>query len=388
VAGAGIPVDESIECIGIGSGEATDRLLGQAANAYKAVNVGANRFQFARTYRPTWAVVLGCVFAPVLIGLLFFLVKSTETWAASFDEDHRRVRVRIQGRVLPQVLVAIREVLTTGAVAAPAQSGVGLIAEPVGVPGPVGPPPLTGSDGAAVPASPPFAPPGPPPVVPGTAQPVGSPLDLPPPVGAPSPLPAASTGAPLPADAPFAPPAGTPLAMGPPPSPVAPSGTPPSAEALPDVIGPVPGPDQAAPAPEPWWVAGAGGSHGTPGVDPSHPASVIWPAGVELRVEGGDAVRGPGPVLVGRDPAAGDGEDGARVLVVDDPSVSKTHLRVDIDDSGVWLTDRDSTNGSTLERPGAPPQPLAAGVRHRAAVGDTVRIGTRRLTIQGGPGLR
>lgn len=133
----GSPVDETIECAGIGSGEATDRLLAVAASEYRAVNVGGARLQFARTYRPTWTIV--CVICLFPIGLLFLLVRSTETWAATVEEDHRRVRVRLTGPVLAHVLVAARTALTAGPLVAPVAPSPGVVADPVSTPAASGP---------------------------------------------------------------------------------------------------------------------------------------------------------------------------------------------------------------------------------------------------------
>lgn len=58
-----------------------------------------------------------------------------------------------------------------------------------------------------------------------------------------------------------------------------------------------------------------------------------------------------GTALVGRNPAPRDGEpDPDQLLAVPDPgrSVSKTHLVLGVDADGVWLRDRNSTNGTVV----------------------------------------
>ncbi|WP_309232726.1 FHA domain-containing protein [Actinotalea sp. JY-7885] len=58
-----------------------------------------------------------------------------------------------------------------------------------------------------------------------------------------------------------------------------------------------------------------------------------------------------GTALVGRNPAPRDGEpEPDRLLAVPDPgrSVSKTHLVLGVDAEGVWLRDRNSTNGTIV----------------------------------------
>jgi hypothetical protein len=114
VARSGKSVNETIECRGIGAGEASQRLLQRAAADYRAVGLGAHRFRLARTFRPTWAVVVGCALTPVLIGVAFFSVRRTEMWDATVEEDHRAVRVRITGTVLPHVVEAIRQAVQQG----------------------------------------------------------------------------------------------------------------------------------------------------------------------------------------------------------------------------------------------------------------------------------
>ena len=54
--------------------------------------------------------------------------------------------------------------------------------------------------------------------------------------------------------------------------------------------------------------------------------------------------------LIGRNPAGYDGEMISRLLCVQDSSrsVSKTHLHVRVGGEGLWVTDRNSTNGSAI----------------------------------------
>ncbi|MGO1333799.1 MAG: FHA domain-containing protein, partial [Cellulosimicrobium funkei] len=89
--------------------------------------------------------------------------------------------------------------------------------------------------------------------------------------------------------------------------------------------------------------------------------------------------------LVGRNPQAPD--DGPWTLVaLDDPtrSVSKTHAELRVDPSGLWLTDRGSTNGTVVSVPGAPPRVAEPGTRVRVPVGATIHVGDRRLVVHPG----
>jgi uncharacterized RDD family membrane protein YckC len=88
-------------------------------------------------------------------------------------------------------------------------------------------------------------------------------------------------------------------------------------------------------------------------------------------------------VLLGRDPAAADGEDGAQLVAVDDAarSVSKTHLAVGVDARGPWACDRWSTNGSALLGLAGAENTLPPGERVHVGDGAVVRFGDRRLTL-------
>ncbi len=107
--------DEVVPCPFIGSGEATERLLQVAALKYRTVSASAERLQFARVYRPMWSLIIGIALLPILVGIPFLLIKSTETWSAAIEEDHRKVQVRLTGRVLPVTLVQLTDAMAAGA---------------------------------------------------------------------------------------------------------------------------------------------------------------------------------------------------------------------------------------------------------------------------------
>ncbi|MEE2521703.1 RDD family protein [Pseudarthrobacter sp. J75] len=88
-------------------------------------------------------------------------------------------------------------------------------------------------------------------------------------------------------------------------------------------------------------------------------------------------------VLVGRNPVAQGGEQSAMVLAVDDPgrSISKTHLHLLTDGAGVWVTDRNSTNGSAVSTPDGARTPLQAGVPVFVTPGSTVHFGDRHFVV-------
>lgn len=88
-------------------------------------------------------------------------------------------------------------------------------------------------------------------------------------------------------------------------------------------------------------------------------------------------------VLVGRNPVGQAGEQQAQLLAVDDPgrSISKTHLHVLSDGAGVWVTDRNSTNGSAVTTPDGLRTPLKPGVPAFVSPGSTVHFGDRSFHL-------
>jgi len=86
------------------------------------------------------------------------------------------------------------------------------------------------------------------------------------------------------------------------------------------------------------------------------------------------------PTVIGRDPSPTGGE---HVLVLADPSMSmsRTHARVGVDARGVWVEDAYSANGTSFVQPDGQVVPLARGQRHYIAVGCTLLIGDRTVTV-------
>jgi uncharacterized RDD family membrane protein YckC len=88
-------------------------------------------------------------------------------------------------------------------------------------------------------------------------------------------------------------------------------------------------------------------------------------------------------VLIGRRPEPRAGEQGARLVAIPsaDMSVSKTHAQVVVaTDGALVVTDRGSTNGSTLVRKGMPRE-LTAGRPATLLDGDVVTLGDRTMTV-------
>jgi hypothetical protein len=103
-----------------------------------------------------------------------------------------------------------------------------------------------------------------------------------------------------------------------------------------------------------------------------------------LRVDSGE-VLDLGPFcLLGREPVPRDGDPPATVVRFDDAklSVSKTHIAYGVDDTGLWVMDRNSTNGTTIIDPSGRRIPCAPGAREYLQAGAQVQIGQRRFTVE------
>ncbi|MFC8302223.1 RDD family protein [Specibacter sp. NPDC057265] len=87
--------------------------------------------------------------------------------------------------------------------------------------------------------------------------------------------------------------------------------------------------------------------------------------------------------LIGRNPAGYDGEMISRLISVHDTSrsVSKTHLHVRVSSEGVWVTDRNSTNGSAIATAAGARTTLVGGTPALAEVGARVHFGDRSFVV-------
>jgi uncharacterized RDD family membrane protein YckC len=90
-----------------------------------------------------------------------------------------------------------------------------------------------------------------------------------------------------------------------------------------------------------------------------------------------------GLALIGRNPAGYDGEMISRLISIQDSSrsVSKTHLHLRVSGEGLWVTDRNSTNGSGITHPAGNMDPLPGGKPALAALGSTVHFGDRYFVV-------
>ena len=93
-----------------------------------------------------------------------------------------------------------------------------------------------------------------------------------------------------------------------------------------------------------------------------------------------------GTALVGRNPSPREGEAlPVQVIAVVDRgrSVSKTHLAIGVDPDGVWLRDRNSTNGTVVTLEDGQQILCAPEQTVRVPVGASVAFGDYWLTVAG-----
>ena len=106
--------------------------------------------------------------------------------------------------------------------------------------------------------------------------------------------------------------------------------------------------------------------------------------GWTVNLDDGRQVAVSGLVLLGRDPAPRPGEQGADLVVVTDNSrtVSKTHIAVGVDNKGIFVMDRGSTNGSAIATPSGKYEPCAPGEMVRVREGQIISFGDHRMEIR------
>ncbi|TVU60620.1 FHA domain-containing protein [Paenarthrobacter nitroguajacolicus] len=104
---------------------------------------------------------------------------------------------------------------------------------------------------------------------------------------------------------------------------------------------------------------------------------------LRIRVDDGQDVQLGGSVLLGRNPAPQPGEAVEQLLPVSDPgrSISKTHLHLRVDGDGVWVSDRNSTNGSAVTTPDGIQTRLHPGEAVFVRPGSTVHFGDRSFHL-------
>jgi pSer/pThr/pTyr-binding forkhead associated (FHA) protein len=104
---------------------------------------------------------------------------------------------------------------------------------------------------------------------------------------------------------------------------------------------------------------------------------------VRLDLSDGRRLTIRGQALIGRAPVAAPGEEIAQLVTVNDParSVSTTHVALAVDDTGAWIVDRGSTNGTVVTLPDGQQILCVPWQRVRVAVGARVRFGDASFLV-------
>ena len=215
-----------------------------------------------------------------------------------------------------------------------------------------------------------------------------APLDLPPVQHVASPLAAAAAGVPaVPGPHQWQPSAGV--------QPAPAAGLQPDAGQPPAVVrqpGVAQQPPAQQPVPQTASFAPAAG-RGTPGPHPDDDHdrtqvrgdthAPVTVAMLRIRLDDGRDIELDRTVLIGRNTAGHPGEDSVQLIPVADPgrSISKTHLHLLAGNGGVWVTDRNSTNGSAVTTPDGIRTALAAGEPTHVRPGSTVHFGDRSFYL-------
>ncbi|GAB3538375.1 hypothetical protein GCM10027403_24640 [Arthrobacter tecti] len=173
-----------------------------------------------------------------------------------------------------------------------------------------------------------------------------------------------------------------------PPAPAAPTPAPAPPEAAPPVAAPpVANPPAAALLPE---KIPTGRTAPLPENEPTHPDQESEETvatrrsgerGIRIHLDDGRNFLLRSTALIGRNPA---GTDNAELISVKDEgrSVSKTHLHLRVDDGRLWVTDRNSTNGSAITVQAGARIQLPGGEPYLAEPGSTVHFGDRSLRVE------
>ncbi|WP_035777216.1 RDD family protein [Arthrobacter sp. H5] len=123
--------------------------------------------------------------------------------------------------------------------------------------------------------------------------------------------------------------------------------------------------------------------HPDPESEPTRVSPGKLRGGVRITFDNGREVTLTSQALVGRNPAATAGDPVEQLIEFDDHgrSVSKTHLHLRVEGGQVWVTDRNSTNGSSITTPDGLRTPLGGGQTVLALPGATVHFGDRSFLV-------
>jgi hypothetical protein len=123
-------------------------------------------------------------------------------------------------------------------------------------------------------------------------------------------------------------------------------------------------------------------------VDNASPRLVQRPVLAQLVTATGARAEVNGTVLIGRAPSPRPGDGDAALLSVSSPNsdISRTHVKVSVHDWDIVATDLNSTNGTTLVRPGQPPVRMMPGTPVTVEPGTVLDLGDGGLVTVVLPG--
>lgn len=342
------------------------RSLVQAEAGFRTLSVGLDQTVFSRTLRPKWALVLGIVLAPTLLGLAFLLVRTSEQFTWTVREDHGGMSGRLSGSLPASLVERVVAVCAAGSNGAGSNgAGSNGAAPSVASLNPADPGATSlGGRSTSVAASP--------------DQPVSlSVAPIPGSASEPSVSAAPSDAGPRlydPAAADSGVVVSTPLA------PTVPGVSTPQADANPYLLRPAtstPGAAMPIVAAHDKTEMASSALRGA-----SVAPSVGLPTAARVQLRDGSHVAVKRLALIGRDPAPAADEVGATLIAIPESTVSKTHLTLEVKDGLFFVTDRGSTNGSAVLARNGNEMVLPHGERHLLEPGSAVRVGTYWFVVE------
>jgi hypothetical protein len=107
------------------------------------------------------------------------------------------------------------------------------------------------------------------------------------------------------------------------------------------------------------------------------PPMVAQAQALRLRLPDGSGRIVTGPMVIGREPAPNGGE---LVVVISDPSLSKSHVRVEPAGAGLLVTDLQSTNGSSIRSSRGVHQ-CEPGISHPIGINEVLVAGEVEISV-------
>ncbi len=113
---------------------------------------------------------------------------------------------------------------------------------------------------------------------------------------------------------------------------------------------------------------------------PSSPPLPQW-----VVFDSGEREEITGTVVIGRAPSAHAPDEKLLTIADTTRSLSRTHLRVMLNEAGLWIEDTGSANGTRVTHPNGETAVVKPGTPIRIETGTTIRLGERTATITSAP---